>query len=172
MNLDEYQKLAKETAVYKETLIYPALGLGGETFEFLAKMGDPSLVEISKEIGDICWYIAAIASDCDLKLSEIAGVETFEELEGYPKADWIIIELAKGLAEVLETIKKILRDNNGILLPEKIIKIQYGLKIILNALKEYTIEMDISLSDIAQQNIDKLFSRKDRGVIQGSGDNR
>lgn len=33
-------------------------------------------------------------------------------------------------------------------------------------------ELDIELSDIAEQNIEKLFSRKERGVLGGSGDNR
>ena len=33
-------------------------------------------------------------------------------------------------------------------------------------------DFGFDLEDIAQGNIDKLSSRKDRGVIQGSGDNR
>jgi len=33
-------------------------------------------------------------------------------------------------------------------------------------------DFGFELEDIAQGNIDKLSSRKDRGVIQGSGDNR
>ena len=32
--------------------------------------------------------------------------------------------------------------------------------------------MDIDLKDVAQQNIDKLTSRKQRGKIKGSGDER
>jgi hypothetical protein len=32
--------------------------------------------------------------------------------------------------------------------------------------------MNYNLSDIAQMNVDKLASRKERGVITGSGDNR
>jgi len=33
-------------------------------------------------------------------------------------------------------------------------------------------EMDYDLATIAQINIDKLNSRKERGVLSGSGDNR
>jgi hypothetical protein len=33
-------------------------------------------------------------------------------------------------------------------------------------------DLDISLDDVAQANVDKLQSRKDRGKIGGSGDNR
>jgi NTP pyrophosphatase (non-canonical NTP hydrolase) len=33
-------------------------------------------------------------------------------------------------------------------------------------------DFGFSLEDIAQGNLDKLYDRKDRGVLQGSGDNR
>ena len=32
--------------------------------------------------------------------------------------------------------------------------------------------LEVNLSDIAERNIEKLQSRAQRGVIQGSGDNR
>ena len=33
-------------------------------------------------------------------------------------------------------------------------------------------ELDLSLDDIAKQNLEKLFSRQARGVLSGSGDDR
>ncbi|MBU4141821.1 hypothetical protein KKE99_03030, partial [Patescibacteria group bacterium] len=33
-------------------------------------------------------------------------------------------------------------------------------------------ELGLSLEEAASENLKKLFSRKDRGVIKGSGDNR
>ena len=33
-------------------------------------------------------------------------------------------------------------------------------------------KFDLKLEDIAQMNIDKLYSRKERGQIKGNGDNR
>lgn len=33
-------------------------------------------------------------------------------------------------------------------------------------------ELDISFNEVAQTNIDKLFSRKERNVLHGNGDNR
>lgn len=33
-------------------------------------------------------------------------------------------------------------------------------------------ELGVSLNEVAERNIDKLSSRKERGVIDGSGDNR
>jgi hypothetical protein len=33
-------------------------------------------------------------------------------------------------------------------------------------------ELQVSLGDVGQKNLDKLLDRKDRGVLQGSGDTR
>lgn len=33
-------------------------------------------------------------------------------------------------------------------------------------------EFDLQLSDVLAENLNKLYDRKDRGVLQGSGDNR
>jgi len=33
-------------------------------------------------------------------------------------------------------------------------------------------ELNLSMEEVAKFNLEKLFSRKERGVITGSGDNR
>lgn len=109
MNFKEYQDSARSTAIYptKFSVLYPALGLAGETGEVCEKikkwirdenseqMSDEKLALLKKEIGDVLWYISNLSSD-----------------------------------------------------------------------------LGLSLEDIAQENIDKLFSRKERNALQGSGDNR
>lgn len=103
MDFSSYQKRAKSTAIYPESyrLVYPALGLAGETGEVAEKIkksirdGNLDVEGLKKELGDVLWYIAAIAND-----------------------------------------------------------------------------MGFDLSEIAQMNLDKLESRKNRGVLGGSGDNR
>jgi hypothetical protein len=39
-------------------------------------------------------------------------------------------------------------------------------------LAQIATELDLGLDEIAQGNLEKLFSRQQRGVIQGAGDNR
>lgn len=112
MTFNEYQKQAKTTALYKDTvaedkhLIYTVLGLVGESGEFAekikklyrdkgGKLGAEEKAELVKELGDVLWYAASIAS-----------------------------------------------------------------------------ELGVSLGDVAQINADKLQSRRDRGKVQGEGDNR
>ena len=83
MNFNEYQKLARSTAVYPEEhkVVYPALGLCGEAGEVADKIkktirGDSSLDEvtgsIAGELGDVLWYLAILADDLGLPLEDIA----------------------------------------------------------------------------------------------------
>lgn len=106
MHLNEYQNLAKETAIYKDKIIYPTLGLCGEAGEIAEKvkkmlrdeggnLSEEKRMALMGELGDVMWYIAALATD-----------------------------------------------------------------------------LGFSLNDIGANNIKKLHSRKERGVIQGNGDNR
>ena len=85
-DLDMYQQVAKQTAIYprEQAIIYPTLGLTGEAGEVANKVkkiirddgykNNESLVqEISAEIGDCLWYISVLADDIGIKLSDIAN---------------------------------------------------------------------------------------------------
>ena len=99
MNFNDYQKRARVTAIYPRDLdiIYPALGLAGETGEVCEKikklirtmpkhnsnkMGrfrisimreNKELREgLELELGDVLWYVANLASDLNLSLEDIA----------------------------------------------------------------------------------------------------
>ena len=77
MTFDEYQKQSKETAIYEHPIIYTTLGLCGESGEVAEKVkkhlrDGSSLDELKKELGDVLWYISAIASDLKLSLDDIA----------------------------------------------------------------------------------------------------
>ena len=92
-DLDMYQKVALTTAIYprEQAIIYPTLGLTGEAGEVANKVKkiirdgsdskDEKLVsEIKAEIVDCLWYIAVLANDFDIKLSDIASAN-LEKLE-------------------------------------------------------------------------------------------
>lgn len=86
MTMDEYQDLAMDSAIYdpKFAMIYPALKLAGEAGEVAEKIGkrlrdfdgdltDPDWQDtVAKELGDVLWYIAALARDMGWTLEEIA----------------------------------------------------------------------------------------------------
>ena len=83
MKINDYQDQASKTAIYKQSVIYPALGLANEAGEVLGKIkkvlrdndGDftaEKREEIGTEIGDVLWYIAALSRDLNLSMESIA----------------------------------------------------------------------------------------------------
>lgn len=83
--------------------------------------------------------------------------------------------VALGLGEVGELqnkVKKLIRDSGGSISDEKREELAGEIGDILWYCANVCEELGFSLNDIAEANIDKLFSRKDRGVLTGSGDNR
>lgn len=80
--------------------------------------------------------------------------------------------LTNEAGEVSGKIKKVLRDNNGVFNIENKRKIADELGDVLWYLAACAEDLGYSLNEIAEMNIDKLLSRRERGVIQGSGDNR
>lgn len=85
MTFNDYQRIASQTAIFPQELkvLYPVIGLAGETGEVAEKVkktvrdhggvfDDERRAEIAKELGDVLWYVAAIASDLGLALDEVA----------------------------------------------------------------------------------------------------
>ena len=80
--------------------------------------------------------------------------------------------LGNEAGEVQGKIKKVLRDNDGMFSPEKTEEIGAEIGDILWYMAALCRDLQLSLEDIAINNIKKLEDRQARGVIQGSGDNR
>ena len=86
MTFDEYQKKAMRTARSrddKDELMHLVLGLVGEAGEIAEKFkkwvrdqeSDESKLDkadLTKELGDVLWYVAVLANYLDLSLDEIA----------------------------------------------------------------------------------------------------
>ena len=95
MKINDYQNAALATAVYPENfnIIYPALGMNGESGEVAEKVKklirdteleyaengsilipDEKRMELAKEIGDVLWYCATLSHDIGFTLEEIANI--------------------------------------------------------------------------------------------------
>lgn len=85
MDFNEYQKAAMEFNHIPANMeiIYPALGLNGEAGEVAEKVkkairdnkgvfSDDCKIAIVKELGDILWYVAAMARDIGYDLQVVA----------------------------------------------------------------------------------------------------
>ena len=73
---------------------------------------------------------------------------------------------------VAEKIKKVLRDEGGILSIEKKAEIKKELGDVLWYIANLSMEIGFTLDDVASTNLEKLKSRQSRDALQGSGDNR
>lgn len=74
--------------------------------------------------------------------------------------------------EIAEKFKKIIRDKNGIVSEEDRAELGKEIGDVLWYLAVLAQQLGLSFGDIAGANLAKLKSRKQRGVIGGSGDNR
>lgn len=74
--------------------------------------------------------------------------------------------------EISEKFKKIIRDKNGSISDEDKKELSKEIGDVLWYLSVLAHQLGLSLEDVAKDNLDKLKSRKQRGVIGGSGDNR
>lgn len=88
--------------------------------------------------------------------------------------------LGNEAGEVLGKVKKLVRDDNSDILltnqitvpDEKKAAIAAELGDVLWYVAMVATEMNLSINDIAYENIQKLADRKQRGVLKGDGDNR
>ena len=83
-----------------------------------------------------------------------------------------ILGLVGESGEVAEKFKKILRDKAGELSEADKTELLKELGDILWYVNSVTHLLGGNLEDVAKGNIDKLASRKARGMLSGSGDNR
>ena len=82
------------------------------------------------------------------------------------------LKLAGEAGEFAEKVGKILRDKAGSLGPEDRAALADEVGDVLWYAAEVATVLDVALDDVAVRNIAKLQSRAERGVLQGSGDNR
>jgi NTP pyrophosphatase (non-canonical NTP hydrolase) len=74
--------------------------------------------------------------------------------------------------EFADKVKKILRDDGGVISPEKRMALLSEGGDVLWYLAAVFDELGSSLDEVAKINIDKLTGRRDRGTLGGSGDER
>ena len=74
--------------------------------------------------------------------------------------------------EVAEKVKKIIRDKQGKVSAADKQELAHELGDVLWYIAVFAHHLGVPMEEIARHNLDKLQSRKARGKLQGSGDNR
>lgn len=94
----------------------------------------------------------------------------------YPAAGSNLTYPALGLCgeagEIAEKVKKMLRDDNGILSDERRDQLALELGDVLWYLAQVATEAELQLDDVAARNLAKLADRAQRNVLHGDGDQR
>ena len=115
-----------------------------------------------------------------LMITEVITPDLYEKLAGetaiFPKEkalEYLALGLTSEAGEVAGKVKKLIRDGEdkeGFEL--KKIAISHEIGDVLWYCAMMAKEVGVPLADIMQENLDKLHSRKARGTLQGSGDDR
>lgn len=94
----------------------------------------------------------------------------------YPDAGANLLYPTLGLCgeagEVAEKVKKMVRDDGGVLSAQRRDALAGELGDVLWYVAQLATEAGLDLDAIARANLDKLRSRSERGVVRGSGDER
>lgn len=94
----------------------------------------------------------------------------------YPAIGHPVIYPTLGLVneagEVAGKIKKVFRDKDGQIDAETLEMLKSELGDVLWYIAQVCTELDVSLDDVAEYNIAKLYDRLERGKISGDGDIR
>lgn len=162
--LADYQTRAVATAIYPRqyAIAYPALGLIGELTELKEAIWQcdgptQNIQPVVKEAGDVMWYCANLASDMGVCL---AHLDSQVLLNDY------LSDKAIGL--FAEKVKKLIRDGSE----DKRVATLKFISLAIATVRTACHCFGVSFKDVLTTNLEKLESRKERGTLQGDGDNR
>lgn len=151
---DEYVEWTASTAIYpkEQAVEYCNLGLLSELGEVAGKLkkrirdGEASVpVEaVLAELGDVCWYLARLQVERGLGSLRSMGVPGAATTQD--DHTWMVDALCSALNEEYHYV--------------------------LERVEHLAIELGYSLPEVLEMNVEKLSSRKARGVLGGSGDER
>ncbi len=190
MNLKEYQRAARTTAIYREsenaTMIYPALGLIGECGEVAEKikklirddggeMSPERKDAIKKELGDVMWYCANVCCDTDhdlLMTYKMRCASITHQIRGLtlPRIVLHMNRHASLAAHLLE--KWCYKYDQRLEERDRFTELPNHITHIVTCVEEISIRCGFTIEEVYVTNIEKLFSRLKRGKIKGEGDNR
>lgn len=184
MKHKNYIEIINKTAVYPQQVdnfgkAYCFFGLAGEWGEMLEDYDklvygykeplEQREASLSKEIGDVIWYITGCCKEYDLDAIEYLKI--ISETDGYSayNASEEILEDASyiGFDKMMEPLKKFYRDGK---------KIDNEMKELLRVCCTYLGYIisfeNLNLDTILTANYEKLMKRRDTGTLHGDGSNR
>ena len=90
----------------------------------------------------------------------------------YKALEYLTLGLCSEAGEVAGKLKKVIRDFDGVIDEEKAQQLSLEIGDVLWYVAQLATTLGLQLSEIAEDNLNKLASRKSSGTIKGSGDYR
>ena len=162
-------------------LFYVSLGLAGEIGEMQEKVlaGNPeNITDVVGEIGDVYWYISQVCMELNTPMGYLLSIvpkyESTRKIIYDPEMITcsLLLTCSVWSGRISDITKKLLRDSHGHLEPDKKTKILENLTKILMAVRSICAIVGTTPDHCMEKNIEKLYSRMERGKLGGSGDNR
>jgi NTP pyrophosphatase (non-canonical NTP hydrolase) len=147
VHLDEYQDFASEVAIYPRVYTEDQVRL--------------IVADVALQLGDTTTPLGEMTN---------SALDCFET--PFNRLVYPILGLVGEAGEIANKLKKVARDDQGKMDLDKSEDIEKELGDVFWYIAAIASELRVKLSHIASDNITKLFSRKQRGVLGGSGDNR
>ena len=187
MDINKYKQIVNKTAIYPQKVdnfgkLYTYLGLIGEFREMqdaytkcvygIPENLDTPLKLLSKEIGDVIWYVTAMSKEFDITKNEYNSL--FEGIniqpDPYHYNSEVILEDINDFSfdDLAEKFKKYYRDGKEI--PKELIINK--LRSVCNILGYVIAEERFSFNIILEDNYNKLIKRRDTNTLHGDGDTR
>ena len=86
--------------------------------------------------------------------------------------EYVTLGLVGEAGEVANVVKKAIRDDGGVLTEDRINHLVDELGDVMWYMARLLHHLEIPMELVLERNIEKLLSRKERGTIGGSGDDR
>lgn len=186
MKISEYQELAKGTALPGAwSMNYLAPGLCAEVGEAMEKkFSYAPMVNLSgfmEELADIYWFVALIAEHLGWSLEnqvlDCMGFDSLEHVQTHLlktdfNAEQEAFSLVIAAANLAGAWAKAVRDDEGQLITKRELTTRTNLVRVFFSVTIIAVNLGYQVSDLFEMNIEKLYGRKERGVLGGDGDNR
>ncbi len=148
----DYQKKAITTAIYKEKILYPTLGLVDESAEFYHAIGQKGQL---KEIGDCFFFLSLLTYDINSDINSIYE-ESIEMEPIFTNINEAALNMILSAAKICGIVKKWRRDGETIEpSDDKVIAIEFELVSYMDSINFICDALGCTWYDVAQMNLDK-----------------
>lgn len=179
-NWNEYIENTSKTAVYEGAdgkncngIFYAVMGFADEAYELFDSLGSEKKLD---EFGDLLYYFARVIKEYGLSIEDIEkeAADLKEQMKVF-RIDDAMHQVFSSACKINGITKKYLRDEdfqNSKPSAEKKSRVQFNLAYALVGIYNLCNFFKVDWREVASKNLEKLFSRKERNVLHGSGDYR